>query len=79
MYMENLNMEIEILATKGVYRFIKRTFDNHSDKHPNKKPSVDYCIEKQIKWDNMPDNLIRYEIIYFNMSKSKVERKFLFL
>lgn len=71
-------MKIEILSIKGEYRLIKRTIDNFSDKHPNKKPHIDYCIEKQIKWDNMPDNLIRYDIIYFNRSKSKVERRFLF-
>jgi hypothetical protein len=67
-------MKIEVLATKGEYRLIKRTLDIH----PNKKSDIDYCIEKRCKWDNMPDNLIRYCIIYFNRSKRKVEHRFLF-
>lgn len=67
-------MKIEVLATKGEYRLIKRTWDIY----PNKKSDVDYCIEKRYKWEHMPDNLIRYCIIYFNRSKRKVERRFLF-
>lgn len=67
-------MKEEVIATKGEYRLIKRTWNIY----PNKKSDVDYCIEKQYKWDNMPDNLIMYCIIYFNRSKRKVERRFLF-
>lgn len=65
---------IDILATKPEYRFVKRT----KYIHQNKKPIVDYCIEKRVYWENMPKDLIRYSIIYFNKSKTKVERRFLF-
>lgn len=64
---------IEILATKPEYRFIKRT-----RYYTSKKPIIDYCIEKRMYWENMPEGLIRYAIIYFNRSKTKVERRFLF-
>lgn len=67
-------MKEEVIAIKGEYRLIRRTWDIR----PNKKSDIEYCIEKRLKWHGMPDNLIRYYTLYFNRSKRKVERRFLF-
>lgn len=62
-------MEFLIIREIGDKRFIKRIFKRTN----NKKDMVDYCMQSKI----FVNNDERWINVYYNNSKTKVERRFL--
>ena len=63
--------EYEVLKTNGDKRLVKRI--RHWNRKNNKKDVIDYCLQEKIQ--GFEDE--RWKIVYFNRSKSLVERRFL--
>ena len=67
------NDKIEVIRENGNKRVVKRTIClKRFNRKGNFKQNVDYCLQEKIT--EFED---RWRIIYFNKSKTLVERRFL--
>ena len=69
-YFTNMK-EYEVLKTNGDKRLVKRI--RHWYRKNTKREIIDYCFQEKIQ--GFKDE--RWKIVYFNRSKSLVERRFL--
>ena len=69
-YFTNMK-EYEVLKTNGDKRLVKRI--RHWNRKNTRREIIDYCLQEKIQ--GFEDE--RWKIVYFNRSKSLVERRFL--
>ena len=72
-YFTNVD-KYEVLKTNGDKRLVKRSYSlTRWNRKNTKKEIIDYCLQEKIQ--GFEDE--RWRIVYFNRSKSLVERRFL--